>query len=84
MKYKFSPRTEYALRMTRLPMNSAADLIAAGDATVARKVWHAGLLTAIECYRLGGLGVYQIHNRIGKVQSLEWVKWHCYQLDCRK
>lgn len=84
MKYNLSPRAEYALKRTNLPMNNAADLVAAGNAVMARKVWHAGLLVAVECYRLGGLGVYQIYNLIGKTQPLEWIKWYCYQLDRSK
>lgn len=84
MKHKLTPRTEYALKRSHLPMNNAADFLAAGDATMAGKVWHAGMKVAIECYRFGGLGVYQIHNLIGKSCSIEWLKWYCYQLDCRK
>jgi hypothetical protein len=65
-------------------MNTAADMLKAGDAIIAKKVWSAGLVSAVECYRLAGLGVYQIHHLIGEQLELSHVKKLCIEIDSRK
>lgn len=84
MKNKLSLRAARAIKLARLPMDTASDMLAAGNAIMGKKVWSAGLISAVECYRLAGLGVYQIHHLTDGRLELSHVRRLCAEIDGRK
>lgn len=84
MKNKLSLRVSRALTLAHLPMNTASDMLAAGNAIMNKKVWSAGLVSAVECYRLAGLGVYQIYYMTNERLELSHIKKLCIEIDNRK
>lgn len=54
-----------------------AECIRAGENVLA---YNRGIPTAIELFRAGGLGVYQIHQYM-PCRDIQWVKNQCERLD---
>jgi hypothetical protein len=84
MNKKLSIRAYRALKLAHLPMSTASDMRLAGDAIMDKKVWSAGLVSAVECYRLAGLGVYQIYHLTNERLELSYIKKLCVEIDSRK
>lgn len=77
----FSPawtvRTYYFLERFRIEVNSSEDAIAAGDRVLRGKMPGAGLKVACELFRAGGLGIYNIFDRMEGRLSLERIRFLC-------
>lgn len=73
-------RTYYLLKRNHIEVNSEDDCITAGDLCLANKVRNGGLKMACELYRAGGLGIYNIFDRMDGRLSLERIRFLCEDL----
>ena len=60
----WSVRTYNALRRSNIRVTCAEDAVQAGNLAIRGRIRNAGIKTAIELYRAGGLGAYEILNRV--------------------
>lgn len=60
----WSVRTYNALRRSNIHVTCAEDAVQVGNLAIRGRIRNAGIMTAIELYRAGGLGVYEILNRV--------------------
>ena len=78
-KFSFSVRTYHIGQRHGYNLTTADGCIAAADDLLINPHSGAGEKTITELYRAGGLGVYQIAEKIGK--KSEFVKIVCERLD---
>ena len=60
----WSVRTYNALRRGNIHVTCAQEAVHVGNLALRRGIRNAGIMTAIELYRAGGLGAYEILNRV--------------------
>lgn len=72
-------RTWTCLKRYNLPMNTAADMVEAGHAIVAKKIRNAGLGCATECYYYAGLDVETIYKLLGGRLEKVYIESLCKQ-----
>ena len=71
----WSVRTYNILRRGDVAITCAEEAIHYGNLCIMRQVRNAGAVTAIELYRGGGLGAYEILHRLNNWQPLGYRKW---------
>lgn len=66
---------------TNGPVLDAQDAEALGDLIAAGKIRNAGWTVACELYRSAGLGVYNIHKKLGRRVEVDRIRWKCEYCD---
>lgn len=77
-------RTWTCLKRCNLPMNTAADMLQAGHAIVAKKIRNAGLGCATECYYYAGLSTETIYKLLGEQLEMVYIESLCKQFSERE
>ena len=60
----WSVRTYNALRRGNIHVTCAQEAVHVGNLAIRGRIRNAGIMTAIELYRAGGLGAYEILDRV--------------------
>lgn len=60
----WSVRTYNVLRRGNIHITCAEEAVHVGNLALRRGIRNAGIMTAIELYRAGGLGAYEIFSRV--------------------
>ena len=85
----WSVRTYNALRRNNIHVTCAENAVQVGNLAIRGYIRNAGIMTAIELYRAGGLGAYEILNRVNcelfhrkrEMWSIEKVRALCEDFD---
>lgn len=77
----WSVRTYNFILRYGMEIETQEQAISAGNLVMEGKIRNAGLKCAIELYRAGGLGVYQIEKKLNYRKSHEAVVNECNYLD---
>ena len=85
----WSVRTYNALRRSNIRVTCAEDTVQVGNLAIRGYIRNAGIKTAIELYRAGGLGAYEILDRVNcelfhrkrEPWSIETIRTLCEDFD---
>ena len=75
--YLWTVRTHYTLERAGLVILNQTDCLEAGDLVMTGKIRGAGLKVACELYRAGGLGIFNIYDRMNGRLDLGKIRFLC-------
>lgn len=81
MLASWTVRTYNFILRYNMEIETQEQAINAGDLVMEGKIRNAGRKCATEFYRAGGLGVYQIYNKLEGLMSIERIRAWCNYLD---